>query len=85
MRPPFSCPLLVHTYPSQKFWTLLGQVVWVAAMETVGFLLIVGIDSLGVAACMYGDDFYLHWSGPCELLNHMVIVEYTHSFYWVLG
>ena len=68
MRPPFSCPLLVHTYPSQKFWTLLGQVVWVAAMETVGFLLIVGIDSLGVTACMYEVKLFLQWSSPRECL-----------------
>ena len=63
--------------------TLVGPVVWVTAMESFWFPLLVGLVGLGISVCMCEVNFLLHCSGPLKLLNHVVIVDYCHSF--VLG
>ena len=52
-------------------------------METVVLSFLVGIACLGVVACLCKGDFFLHWSGPCVCVYHMVIVDYPHGL--VLG
>ena len=57
--------------------------VQVTAVEAVVLYFIVGIDSLGLSACLRERDILINWGGAYELLKHMLIVDQPHHL--VLG